>query len=98
MDNFVFEWDDAKAALNIKRHGVSFEAAQGVFYDPFAIVRQDRIEGGERRWQILGIADNAALLLLVAHTVRDGDEGEIVRIISARRAEPKERRSYYEHR
>jgi len=73
---------------------VSFETATRVFADPFALVEQDRIENCERRWQTLGTV-GGCLLLLVAHTVQDDEEGiEVIRIISARRAEPKERKRY----
>lgn len=76
------------------KHRVSFEVASRVFADPFALVEQDRIENGEHRWRTLG-AVNGCLLLLVAHTVRDDEDGtEVIRIISARRAEPKERKRY----
>ena len=89
-----FEWDAAKAEINLHKHRVSFEAAVHVFADPFALVEQDRIENGEHRWQTLGIAEGY-LLLLVAHTVWDDEDGaEVIRIISARRAEPKERKRY----
>jgi uncharacterized DUF497 family protein len=89
-----FEWDTKKAENNLKKHHVSFETAARVFADPFALVKQDRIESGELRWQTLGIVDGY-MLLLVAHTVRDDEDGtEVIRIISARRAEPRERKSY----
>lgn len=89
-----FEWDAAKAQSNLQKHRVSFEIATRVFADPFAVVEQDRIENGERRWKTLGTADGC-LLLLVAHTVRDDEDGtEVIRIVSARRAEPKERKRY----
>jgi hypothetical protein len=88
-----FEWDRNKAEANRKKHGVSFETACRVFTDPFALVEQDRIEGGEYRWQTLGMVEGC-LLLLVAHTVRDENGTEIIRIISARRASRKERRRY----
>lgn len=89
-----FEWDLAKAESNLRKHRVSFEIATRVFADPFAVVEQDRIKNGEHRWQTLGIVDDH-LLLLVAHTVRDDEDGtEVIRIISARRAEPKERKRY----
>lgn len=89
-----FEWDAAKAQSNLQKHRVSFAVASRVFADPFALVEQDRIENGERRWQTLGAADGC-LLLLVAHTVRDDEDGtEVIRIVSARRAEPKERKRY----
>ena len=92
-----FEWDAAKAESNKRKHGVSFQVAVRVFADPFALTEQDRIENGEQRWQTLGIVDGYCLLL-VAHSVRDVEEDgttvEIVRIISARRADRKERRRY----
>ena len=89
-----FEWDPAKAESNLRKHRVSFETAIRVFADPFAVVEQDRIENGECRWQTLGSVDGY-LLLLVAHTVRDDEDGiEVVRMISARRAQPKERKCY----
>lgn len=93
-----FEWDPAKAESNRRKHGVSFETATRVFADPFALTVQDRIEQGEARWQTLGIVEGY-LLLLVAHTVWDDDDGaEVIRIISARRAEPKERKRYEQNR
>lgn len=89
-----FEWDSAKAESNLRKHRVSFETAIRVFADPFAIVEQDRIENGEYRWKTLGLVEGY-LLLLVAHTVLgDTDGTEIIRIISARQAEPKERKRY----
>lgn len=91
--NIEFEWDPDKAEANRKKHGVSFETACRVFADPFALAQQDRIEGGEYRWQTLGMVEGY-LLLLVAHTLRDDDKMEIIRIISARRANRKERRRY----
>lgn len=93
----IFEWDLAKAESNLRKHGVSFETATRVFADPFALVGQDRIENGEHRWQALGTVDGY-LLLLVAHTVRDDADGtEVIRLISARRADPKERKRYEQH-
>jgi uncharacterized DUF497 family protein len=92
-----FEWDSAKAASNLRKHGVGFETAMRVFADPFALSEQDRIEGGEQRWQTLGVVEGH-LLLLVAHTIWDEDENgqliEVVRIISARAADRRERRNY----
>ncbi|MDR2881353.1 MAG: BrnT family toxin [Azoarcus sp.] len=87
-----FEWDEAKAAINFKKHGVRFETAVRAFADPFLLSNQDRIEHGERRWQSLGLVDGF-LLLVIAHTVRE-DTDEVIRIISARRADRKERCLY----
>jgi uncharacterized DUF497 family protein len=93
-----FEWDQTKAERNLKKHRVSFKTAARVFADPFAISEQDRIEDGEIRWQTLGIVDGY-LLLLVAHTVQGDEDGtEVIRIISARRAEPRERKRYEQNR
>jgi uncharacterized DUF497 family protein len=92
-----FEWDDAKAKTNERKHGVRFADAMLVFADPYALVEQDRIEGGELRWQTLGLV-GGVVLLLVAHTVRNEGEGEIIRIISARKATRKERIRYDQNR
>src|ERR1700720_1834614 len=92
-----FEWDEAKAESNLRKHRVRFEDAMLVFADPFALVEQDRSEGGELRWQTLGLV-GGIVLLLVAHTVRTGEEDEIIRIISARKAVRKERKRYDENR
>jgi uncharacterized DUF497 family protein len=86
-----FEWDDAKAARNLASHGVSFEVARLAFDDPFGVAREDqRQDYGEDRYILLGMVQ--ARLLAVAYTVR----GVRVRIISARLAEPQERRRYHE--
>ena len=88
-----FEWDPTKAASNLRKHGVSFPTAARVFSDPYALVEQDRIENSEERWQTIGVVDGI-VMLLVAHTVREQDAVEVIRIISARRADRKERRRY----
>lgn len=93
-----FEWAPEKADSNIRKHRVSFEIAARAFADPFALADQDRVEGGEYRWQTLGLVEGY-LLLLVAHTVWDDEDGvEVIRIISARRADPKERKRYEQNR
>lgn len=92
-----FEWDETKAVINVKKHKVSFELAVRAFADPFALMKQDRFENGEQRWQTIAVVDGF-LMLLVAHTVRDEAGQEVVRIISARRAEPKERKEYEQNR
>lgn len=93
-----FTWDPAKAASNKRKHGVSFELAARVFLDPFALSEQDRVEGGEYRWQKIGMVEGV-LVLIVAHAVREDADGvEIIHIISARRAERRERRRYEEEK
>ena len=93
-----FEWDEAKNLSNQRKHdGISFEEARQVFQDPLHVSVQDRIEGGEQRWQTVG-AVQGFVILVVAHTVTEesGDGGwmDVIRIISARRATPRERRRY----
>lgn len=79
-----FEWDSAKATANIKKHGVSFEEAQSVFYDEFAIqFFDDDHSSDEERFLLLGMSTGSRLLL-VAHCERDA--GHTIRIISARKA------------
>jgi len=92
-----FEWDAEKAKSNFRKHGVSFDTAVRVFSDPFALLEQDRIEEGEYRWQTTGLVDTT-LVLLVAHADREEDGVEVIRIISARRATPKEKRHYAQNR
>lgn len=71
MTDIRFEWDEAKNFANQRKHGVSFEEASQVFHDPLHLSVQDRIEGGEQRWQTLGIV-GGLILLTVAHVVRGG--------------------------
>ena len=91
-----FEWDQLKAENNLRKHGVSFELAMRVFADPLALSSQERIEGNEARWLTIGVVDHVVMLIVV-HTLREDEGIEIIRIISARRAEPKERRRYEQH-
>jgi hypothetical protein len=88
-----YAWDPAKAASNERKHRVRFEIAVKVFDDPHALMDLDRFERGEWRWRTLGLVDGV-LLLLVAHTEDDDGDDEIVRIISARAADPEERHRY----
>jgi uncharacterized DUF497 family protein len=88
-----FEWDEAKAESNLRKHGIDFDDAIEVFYDPDAVVEQDRIVDGELRWQAIGRASRIAILY-VAHTVDNEGQDEVIRIISARRADRRERRRY----
>jgi uncharacterized DUF497 family protein len=89
----VFEWDKNKAESNYRKHGIRFEEAALVFDDPLAWSEQDRIENGEERWQTIGQVEGC-WLVLVAHTVWEEDDTEVIRIISARPANRKERTRY----
>jgi uncharacterized DUF497 family protein len=88
-----FEWDPAKGATNLRKHGVSFELAERVWDDPFHVIVPDRISEGEQRWHALGVI-GALTLLVVVHTYPDATEDGLVRIIGARKATPHERRRY----
>lgn len=88
----AFEWDQAKAASNQKKHGVSFEEARSVFYDEFAVQFFDEENSeSEDRFLMLGFSDEARLLI-VCHCERE--RGNIIRIISARKATKKEGKYY----
>jgi uncharacterized DUF497 family protein len=86
-------WDESKNQINQSKHRLSFEVAQLVFDDPLHVSRQERIEGGEQRWQTIGLV-HGLVLLLVAHSVIEADGHETIRIISARKADKIERRIY----
>jgi uncharacterized protein len=90
-----FTWDPRKDDANRQKHGVSFELARRVFDDPNHLSIQDRHEGGEERWQTIGLIGPVAIFL-VAHTYEEDDGEEVVRIISARKATSAERRRYDE--
>jgi len=87
-----FDWDPAKAASNLRKHGVSFEEAQSVFYDELAVqFYDDSHSTDEDRFLMLGMSSGAHLLL-VCHCERDG--GGVIRIISARKATKQESTFY----
>lgn len=86
-----FEWDQVKAKANLRLHGVSFELAQTVFNDVFAIERlDDRQNYGEERFVIIGMA-TGQMILAVVYTER----GDRIRIISARRTTQHEEEDYF---
>jgi len=84
-----FQFDPAKAASNLKKHGVSFADAEGVFYDPLAIHLADPDYTDEERFAAVGMG-SAGKILTVVYTLR----GNEIRIISVRRATRKEVKDY----
>ena len=87
-----FEWDPANAAANVKKHKVTFEVAKTVFYDDFAVQFFDEEHSSdEDRFYLLGISSDARLLL-VCHCERE--DGDVIRIISARKATETEAQHY----
>ncbi len=90
--NLEFEWDAAKAAANLRKHGVAFEEAAGAFADTLSLTIPDPLHSGvEFRFVLLGRSRSGRLLAIV-HTER----GDTIRIISARLSTRKERKSYEE--
>lgn len=90
-----FEWDPAKNRTNTAKHGIDFETAQLIFDDPRFVSFVERVVQGEQRWHAIGSIEGI-LVIVVVHTYREQDQDEIVRIISARRATPHERKLYGE--
>lgn len=98
----IYEWDERKNALNLRKHGLRFEAAVQVFADPDCLIEQnfDDPETGEPRWLAIGLAPAYGLELVVIHVYRtvetiEGQEPqEVIRVISAREADPRESRRY----
>ena len=91
-----FEWDDAKAETNVSKHGVGFGEATSVFDDPYARVIDDPDHSwDEERFIILGMS-MWSRELVVSHCYR-GEEGDIIRIISARKATRNEAKQYWRY-
>ena len=87
-----FEWDELKAAANLKKHQVSFEEAQSIFFDDFGVQFFDEEHSSnEERFFMLGISSKAKLLI-VCHCERE--QGTVIRIISARKATKRESAFY----
>ena len=92
----TFEWDDTKAQSNLEKHGVSFDEASTVFYDPHALVIDDPSHSiDEDRFVIFGVSA-VARVLTVCHCYRVTHER--IRIISARKATKKEETEYWRRR
>ena len=93
MSEIKFVWDELKNKINQKKHGVSFEEAQTAFYDENArlIADPDHSED-EDRFILLGMSQRARLLI-ICHCYRENDE--VIRIISARKADKQETNQYF---
>ena len=92
MIDSTFEWDKRKASENRRKHGVTFEEAQSAFLDENARVIPDpEHSDDEDRFVLLGLSVRLRLLVVV-HCYRQGED--LIRIISARRADPAERKQY----
>jgi len=96
-----FEWDPAKAAANVAKHGVSFDEASAVFADPLSSTFPDpRHSLGEERLVIFGMSSRGRVLAVMYIERQDpgaaGGEAKVIRIISARVATRRERKAYEE--
>tara|TARA_B110000879_G_scaffold174110_1_gene226633 strand:- start:127 stop:414 length:288 start_codon:yes stop_codon:yes gene_type:complete len=87
-----FSWDQAKAKSNRKKHGVSFDEAQSVFYDDLAVQFYDEDSFDEERFLLLGMSSDSRILMVVH--CEQGEGGENLRIISARKATKNEQQHY----
>jgi|SaaInl8_200m_RNA_FD_contig_41_1760232_length_858_multi_3_loop_2 uncharacterized protein len=88
--DFIFEWDKIKAEHNARKHGVSFDEAQTVFLDCFSVMIPDESHSNiEERFLLIGTSHKHRILV-VSYT----DRGDIIRVISARKATGHERRQY----
>ena len=88
-----FDWDPHKAELNRRRHRVSFEEAETVFYDEHALVIEDPGPSDrEERFVIVGLSSGLRVLV-VCHCIRDG---HVIRLISARKADREESQDYWQ--
>jgi uncharacterized protein len=91
-----FDWDEEKAESNLRKHGIGFTLATKVFADDQALFEFDDYYGREDRWRTIGKVDGEILLLVVHTGWVDGDI-EVIRIISARYADRRERLRYEEN-
>ena len=87
------EWNQTKNETNKTKHGIDFETAQLVFDDPSCVTFVERVIDGEERWHAIGSIEKI-IVLVVAHTYREEDSEEVIRIVSARRATRQERKLY----
>jgi uncharacterized DUF497 family protein len=93
----IFAWDERKDRINRRKHGISFEAATQVFQDQNVVSYLDLVVDNEERWHTIGLAGGLSILLVV-HTSEEIHGEEEIRIISARKASPRERAVYNAHK
>lgn len=92
MNDLRFEWDEKKNKENVRKHGVSFEEAKSVFFDQKAVEFYDgEHDQREERFLLLGVSSKLRILM-VCHCLRQN--GDLIRIISARKATKNEQREY----
>jgi len=92
----VLAWDDRKNRTNRRKHCISFETAARIFDDPNVVSYLDRVVDNEERWHTIGCAGGIAIVLVV-HTSEEQHGEEKIRIVSPRKANPRERALYHSH-
>ena len=103
LTSIEFEWDDEKDRYNFEHHGIHFKTAARVFADPDRLTRYDEEHPQEERYDVIGriqVGNRKKSVWFVVVTIREYTTKDRIRIISARRAEPEEIRSYeygYDH-
>ncbi|MCL2477851.1 MAG: BrnT family toxin [Treponema sp.] len=92
MNDLKFTWDENKNIFNIRKHGINFNEAVKIFYDPERLELYDKIHSAinEERWIIIGNV-NVKIILVIINRKTD----DLIRIISARKATKKEQEAYY---
>ena len=92
---YRFAWDEGKALINRRKHGITFRAAAVAFHDPLSVTLRSRNhDSSEERWTTVGLMDNG-VLIVVAHAIHETEAADpTVRIISVRKASVRERREY----
>lgn len=90
MEDLEFTWDERKRRTNIKKHGIDFADVIGLFFDDETIIVEDPEHHDEQRYIALGL-DIKSRVVVVVHVYRDENE---IRIISARKADPKEHQQF----
>ena len=96
LGDMLFTWDDEKEKINIRKHGIDFKTAASVFVDSYLYIESNSVDDytGEERFDAIGmIAGNRTIFVVYVDRVAIGGE-DIIRIISARRAEKEERKRY----
>lgn len=91
----VFQWDERKNLSNKKKHGLSFNIAHRAFFDEHRVTEFHRVENGEERWKTLGLL-GGEVVVFIGHLVHEDHLGrEVIRIVTARKADATERGEYY---
>jgi uncharacterized DUF497 family protein len=97
MAAYEFEWDEAKAASNLRKHGVTFDEAMAIFGDPLLLTIADPDHDGvEERWVSVGENDKGRLVLAVHTFIERDSSNAVIRLISVRRPTKNEARQYRE--